>query len=490
MDQFLCQVIRSSSALSSIIDRVDSVNFTVDTVRADAWARVWPPPTPLPVSRRKALLDVLQAAVALRGNTDLYGMGVAADVASDADAIFLQVASAWPKYAPGWLAVFVKGAMTEGAELPHTLPWNDRVEFTLVPAFRRSPLLGDTEAVTYHADNDEWYLADGLRDGLPLPLTSAEVSNALRCVDGLHPTMLLYRKVTRDPVRAEPPPPAQVRPPATVPPTGLPNGCNFCFANVTLQVLYAILPLRRAVLEGHIAPDLAPTFQSMESGDIGLSADRDVMAGVFGDWIKGWRQEEWATAFTGFIERHCPANFADTAFQHFFTYAESAQGIVQVSVRLDPRPRDFLDILNRDDVQAFTVPSVVVFDIQRTWVLQDPEHLAADGRPTEIPMKDRRRLPFPLTADLRTPLLGDVGTPNQEVHVLAAVIVHLGQTPNGGHYTVYVRKAGQWWYCNDQHVTPKGQGWVPNDDRIERDVVGLVYVADPGDRARSPYWDL
>jgi hypothetical protein len=40
LDRFMCQVIRSSSGLAAMIDRDGSVNFTVDTARADAWAHV------------------------------------------------------------------------------------------------------------------------------------------------------------------------------------------------------------------------------------------------------------------------------------------------------------------------------------------------------------------------------------------------------------------------------------------------------------------
>jgi hypothetical protein len=92
--------------------------------------------------------------------------------------------------------------------------------------------------------------------------------------------MVLYHNVARDQARVEPPPPAQIRPPPPRPPTGLPNGCNFCFANVALHVLYAILPMRQAVLNREVAPDLAPTFETTESGRVKGVANRCLRPGV------------------------------------------------------------------------------------------------------------------------------------------------------------------------------------------------------------------
>ena len=46
--------------------------------------------------------------------------------------------------------------------------------------------------------------------------------------------------------------------------------------------------------------------------------------------------------------------------------------------------------------------------------------------------------------------------PLVQVYHLTAVLVHIGQTPNGGHYVAHVRPTGsdQWYKFNDSTVTP------------------------------------
>lgn len=73
--------------------------------------------------------------------------------------------------------------------------------------------------------------------------------------------------------------------------------------------------------------------------------------------------------------------------------------------------------------------------------------------------KETMPIAFPLEGLNMAPYFGDNTLPNNTLYALQAFVVHAGSTQSG-HYSAYVKRDNQWYYCNDEFVLPIGQDQI------------------------------
>jgi hypothetical protein len=283
---------------------------------------------------------------------------------------------------------------------------------------------------------------------------------------------------------------------AAKPPPMMPNGLCVCFANVALHIFYSIVPLRHAVFEGRAASAAVNVFFDMAGGGRSGTASKPALQRVFGTRLINGQQSAWEDAFRAFVERLSPGCRPQDLFEQFCVFNDRNSGMVELDITTGGVGDTDLFQLIRSVPEFVVVPRIVVFSVQRNRlaVVAAPQGVVGDaGRRDWV--KCHNRVAFPMHGDIAGPLLhadGDSG----RVHVLAAVVVHVGANAWQGHYAVHILKAGQWWYCNDRSVTihtpVAAEGpWIPAGVAgVEQRVVGLVYVEVTDGDADLRLWDF
>lgn len=83
--------------------------------------------------------------------------------------------------------------------------------------------------------------------------------------------------------------------------------------------------------------------------------------------------------------------------------------------------------------------------------------------------KNSTFIDYPLELDLRTFVVGYKSS--EYVYDLAGICAHVGN-PNNGHYTAFVKKNNEWYFCNDEKIQ-----WVENLIHLKcKDAYCLFYV--------------
>lgn len=85
-------------------------------------------------------------------------------------------------------------------------------------------------------------------------------------------------------------------------------------------------------------------------------------------------------------------------------------------------------------------PHYILFGLKRTYYVTETQSLA----------KHRERISFPLVGLNLRPYEEE---PTSKQYSLIAIIMHEGSA-TGGHYTAYVKRAHQWYFCNDSQIHP------------------------------------
>ncbi|MEK7339946.1 MAG: poly(ADP-ribose) glycohydrolase domain-containing protein, partial [Verrucomicrobiota bacterium] len=95
----------------------------------------------------------------------------------------------------------------------------------------------------------------------------------------------------------------------------------------------------------------------------------------------------------------------------------------------------------KEDLKFSKLPNYLFINLERFMPnFEDPEKSTKFTNPIEIP------------EELDARLLNVKGSP-AGLHELSSFIVHLGDSPNGGHYIAYRKVQDQWMKCNDGRVS-------------------------------------
>jgi ubiquitin C-terminal hydrolase len=293
-------------------------------------------------------------------------------------------------------------------------------------------------------------------------------------------------------------------------PIGLKNVGNSCFINAALQCLLAIDELTATVLEKsksyYTAESVSALYKDLLE-ELSKTEKATYDPSLFAQ--KGWQilctqrgTQQDAAEFIDCLFKHLSDQDIDPSIRTKLpVYLETKQPKTDLSelfmalesstiipARLACRPQKkieqcsmlhlSLDLSSKDLSQCLTSyfvpdflqgknqyklgPGLFVDAIKFLTLTHTPLYLALDLKRVSnvlTPLKTfyyaklSSALSFPLENLALTPYIDNSLSTGHEHYSLASFIVHSGSA-FAGHYTAYVKKNNQWYYCNDETITP------------------------------------